>query len=188
MNIKLLTFVVGVSVFATGCVTHYRYESTGMVTSSSATESGALIYWFADEGGLWYDKDQAVLDSGVSMRVCGGLPKTFVPFGEDPDSLQIRSNSGDVQTVKIDAGGDVVALQQPKRLRVGEGTCGKIEVSRKEAAIKDLAVSVKPEIIILCKNIRDPASYPRGGRYKFAAVTRTIIKDDREPTDICNAE
>ena len=116
MNIKLLTFIVAVSVFATGCVTHYRYESTGMVTSSSATESRALIYWFADEGGLWYDKDQAVLDSDVTMRVCGGLPKTFVPFGEDP------------------------------------------------------------------------ASYPRGGRYKFAAVTRTKINDDRDPAGFCGIE
>jgi len=188
MNIKLLTFIVGVSVFAAGCVTHYRYESTGMVTSSSATESRALIYWFADEGGLWYDKDQAVLDSDVTMRVCGGLPKTFVPFGEDPGNLQIRSNSGDLQTVRIEADGDVVPLPEPGRLRVGEGTCGQIEVSRKQAVIKDLIVSVEPEIIILCKNNRDPASYPRGGRYKFAAVTRTTIKDDREPADFCNAE
>jgi hypothetical protein len=188
MNIKLLTFIVGVSIFATGCVTHYRYESTGMVTSSSAAESRALIYWFADEGGLWYDKDQAVLDSDVTLRVCGGLPKTFVPVGDDPGNLQIRSNSGDMQTAKIEASGDVVALQQPKRLRVGDGACGQIEVSREEASIKDLAVSVKPEIIILCKNIRDPASYPRGGRYKFTAVTRTTIKDDRDPADFCNAE
>lgn len=188
MNIKLFAFVVGVSVFTAGCVTHYRYESTGMVTSSSAAESRALIYWYADEGGLWYDKDQAVLDSDVTMRVCGGLPKTFVPFGEDPGNLQIRSNSGDVQTTKIDAGGDIVSLQQPERLRVGDGTCGQIEVSSKEANIKDLAVSVKPEIIILCKNIRDPKSYPRGGRYKFSAVTRTMIKDDRDPADFCGVE
>jgi hypothetical protein len=188
MNIKLFAFVVGVSVFAAGCVTHYRYESTGMVTSSAEENSKALIYWFADEGGLWYDKDRAVLDSGVALRVCGGLPKNFVPVDEDPGNLQIRSISGDFQIAKINAGGNIVELQQPQRLRVGDGKCGQIEVSRKEAAIKDLAVSVEPEIIILCKNIRDPKSYPRGGRYKFSAVTRTMIKDDRDPADFCGVE
>lgn len=185
MKIRQLAFIAGVSVLASGCVTHYRYESTGLVTSAAETPSRALIYWYADEGGLWYKKDQAVLDSGVSMRVCDGRPKDFVPVGDQGGKLQIRSGSGDLQTAKLDDAGKLVELQPEVPLRPGDGNCGQIEVSRKQVAIKDLLPSAEPEVIILCKNKRESTSYPKRGRYKFTAVTRTRIGDDRDPTDIC---
>jgi hypothetical protein len=188
MKFKSLVNFLLLSVLTAGCVSHYRYESAGLVMSTSGEPSKALIYWFADEGGIWYDKDQIIPDSDVTMRVCDGIPKAFVPDGESLENLRIRSKSGDQKTAKIAGNGDIVELQQPIRLRAGDGFCGQIEVSRKKVVINDLTVSVEPEVIILCKNIRESVSYPMVGRYKFKGVTRSEIEDDRNPADFCGSE
>jgi len=189
MRIKSAAMALFLSILIAGCaIDFYRYESTGQVLSSSGETSKALIYWYADENGIWYDEDQTALDSDVSLRVCEGAPKDFVPHG-DSQNLIIRSRSGDQLTAKIAANGDIVELQPPKRLRVGDGNCGQIEVSGKKVVINNLPVNVEPDVIILCENIRNSDSYPKFGRYKFKNVTRTKIKsDNRSPADFCGSE
>ncbi len=188
MKFKSLVNLLFLSVLTAGCVSHYRYESAGQVTLSSGAPSKALIYWFADEGGIWYDKDQIIRDSDVTMRVCGGFPKTFVPDGTSTEYLLIRSKSGDQQVAKIANNGEIVELQQPKRLRAGDGFCGQIEVSQKKIAISDLSVNIEPEVIIVCENTRESTSYPKAGRYKFKRVTRIEVKGDRSPADFCGSD
>jgi hypothetical protein len=184
MKIQSIVTLVFLAALVSGCVSNYRYESQGEVLTSAGERTRALLYWSVDEGGIWYHNEQAT-ESDIALRVCGGIPKDFVPSDED-QVLEIRSRSGDQLVAKVEAEGDIAELENPKRVRVEEGICGLIEVSQEKAKIGDLVVSAKPEIVILCDNIRESDSYPQFGRYKFKAVTRTESKGNNGPTDICN--
>ena len=184
MDIKVIIKWILLTVLVSGCVSNYRYESHGQVIMPSGELTNALIYWSVDEGGFWYKKEQAP-ESDIALRVCGGIPKDFVPKHEN-QKLEIRSRSEDQLLAQVNDDGNLIELEKPQRVRVGDGVCGLIEVSREKAKMRDLVVSTKPEIVILCDNIREPVSYPKVGRYKFKAVTRIESKGDSEPTDICN--
>ena len=136
MKIKAIAGITLLSVSASGCLGLYRYESTGTVTATSGNPSQAVIYWHANEGGLWGKKGKEVLASGVGLRVCRGIPKEFVPRSAEQTELLIRSEAGDRQTMNIDSSGDVVELSPPQMLRDGQGNCGQVEVSGRQATIE----------------------------------------------------
>ena len=181
MNFRSGLFVALLSLSISACVGHFRYESRGtVVLTSSEQPSEALLYWYGDEGRLWYGKRYKQSDSGIEMRVCGATPKSFVPSGEGDAELQLLSRSGDRQVVEVDSTGDVVALREPKRLPPNS-TCGRIAASGAEALTEYLAAGVEPQVFILCDNQQRPDRYPKPRRYLFEAVTKTEVVGNAEP-------
>lgn len=188
MKMKAFVSVTLLSFVASGCISLYRYESTGTVTAASGDSSNAVIYWHANEGGLWGKKGEEMLASGVVMRVCEGIPKEFVPKSDEQTQLLIRSEPGDRQTAEINSNGDVVILPQPEILRDSKGKCGQVEVLGQQATIEKLTVGVEPAVVILCDNIDSEDSFPKAKRYVFKAVTRAKVEEERDPGDVCTLQ
>ncbi len=188
MKMKLVTSIILVSFLASGCISLYRYESSGTVTAASGDPANAMIYWHANEGGLWGKKGDEVLASGVVLRVCEGIPKEFVPLSDEQTELLIRSEPGDRHTAKINSNGDVVALPQPEILRDSQSKCGQVEVLGQQATIEKLTVGVEPAVVILCDNIDNDDSFPKARRYVFDAVTRLKVEEERDPGDVCTLQ
>ena len=181
MSFRSRLFIALLSLSISACVGHFRYESRGtVVLASSEQPSEALLYWYGDDGRLWYGKRYKQSDSDIVMRVCGTTPKSFVPSGEGDAELQLLSRSGDRQVAKVDSTGDVVALNAPKRLPPNS-TCGGIAVSGAKALTEDLTAGVEPQLFILCDNQQRPDRYPKPRRYLFKEVTKTKVAGNEAP-------
>lgn len=181
MRLRAAASITVLAVLASACVGHYRYESRGsVVTAPSGAPSEALLYWYGDEGRLWYGKAYKQTDSGVVLRVCGTTPKSFVPAGEGDEGLQLPSRSGDRQVARVDGSGEVIPLNEPKPLRPNS-SCGRIAVAGAGVLADDLVDGVEPQVIILCDNQRTPGRYPEPRRYLFEAVTKIEVSGNEAP-------
>lgn len=184
MRTRTTLLVAILSLLLSGCIGHHRYESHGTVTMASGGSTNALLYWYGDDGRLWYGKRYKEIDSDLEMNICGATSKQFTPDEEDTVGLQLPSRSGDLQVAEIGSGGKVVRLPEPKRLKPGAG-CGKVLVQGTMVSTEDLNEGAKPEIIILCENKRSPLRYPQIGRYVFNTVTKTKVKGNDPPENVC---
>jgi len=181
LNICVLSLLIG------GCIGHYRYESQGSVTKASGGTSNALLYWYADDGRLWYGKRYQAVDSDLEMNICGATSKQFAPPEESNKGLQLPSKSGDQQIARFHSrGGRVVNLPEPKRLTPGS-SCGQISIAGKSVSTEDLTAGEKPEVIILCENQRKPERYPAIGLYQFKVITKTKVDGNVPPESVCPA-
>lgn len=187
MHVRTVLSVCVLSLLLGGCIGHFRYESQGSVTTSTGGTNNALLYWYGDDGRLWYGKPYQAVDSGLEMNVCGATSKQFEPEEGENLTLQLPSKSGDQQIARFDSrGGRVVNLPEPKRLTPGS-SCGQISIAGQAASTEDLTAGEKPEVIILCENQRKPERYPAVGRYKFNAITKTKVDGNVPPESVCPA-
>ena len=187
MHVKTVLYICIFSLFIGGCVGHYRYESKGSVTRSAGGTSNALLYWYGDDGRLWYGERYQAVDSGLEMTVCNATPKQFEAQEGEDVSLHLPSKSRDQQIARFDSrGGRLINLPEPKRLSPGSA-CGQIFIDGKAASTKDLTVGLKPEVIILCENLHKPERYPSVGRYEFNAITKTKVDGNVPPESVCQA-
>ena len=187
MHVKTVLSICLLSLLIGGCVGHYRYESNGSVSNSIGGTSNAILYWYGDDGRLWYGKRYQAVDSGLEMIVCDSTSKKFEANEGEDVALQLPSKSGDQQIARFDSrGGRLITLPEPKSLPPGS-SCGQIFNDGRAASTDDLAVGVKPEVIILCENQRRPDRYPSVGRYDFSAVTQTKVDGNVPPDTVCPA-
>ncbi len=187
MHVRTILYVCVLSLLLGGCIGHYRYESRGTVKTSSGESSNGLLYWYADDGRLWYGRPYQAVDSGLEMNVCNATPKQFEAKEGENVTLQLPSKSGDVQIARFDSrGGRVINLPEPKRLTPGS-SCGQISIAGQAASTEDLTAGEKPEVIILCENQRNPERYPAIGRYEFKAITKTKVDGNVPPESVCPA-
>lgn len=164
-----------------GCVNHYRFESRGTVELASGQTADAVMYWFGDEGRLWYGKSFRQIDSDLELRVCGVTPKSFVPHDQS-NALQLPGRSGDMQILNLEQGGQLSMLAEPIMVRESEkDPCGKILVAGNEVEISQLNEGIKPDVVFLCKNIQRPDRYPNARLYSFQLVSKTEIKNRKAP-------
>ena len=177
-----LTIILIATVLIVSCISQYRYESHGSVELSTGQTAEAVLYWFGDEGRLWYGKKYQKTDSDLEMRICGVTPKSFVP-DEQTQALQLLSKSGDMMVVSIDEQGKLSNLEAPVRVPA-DSPCGKILLSGSGAKITDLAEGANPAVIFLCKSTKNPDRYPNASIYQFQAVTKTK-NDKREAAIAC---
>jgi hypothetical protein len=188
MHVRTILYVCVLSFLISGCIGHYRYESKGNVTTASGGTSNALLYWYGDDGRLWYGRRYQAVDSGLEMNVCNATPKLFEAKEGENVTLQLPSKSGDVQIARFNSrGGRVVNLPEPKRLTPGS-SCGQIFIAGQAASTEDLVVGEKPEVIILCESLRNPDRYPDVGRYAFKAITKTKVDGNVPPESVCPAQ
>ena len=186
MHRKTILLVCVMLLLMGGCIGHYRYESKGNVATSSSGNTQALLYWYGDDGRLWYGRRYQAVDSGVEMKVCKGTPKQFAPLGNENVTLQLSSRARDHRVAEVDSSGNVVNLPDPEILKAGN-FCGQISISGQAASTEDLSVGAKPEVIILCESQRNPDRYPAVGRYEFKAVTMTKVDGNEPPESVCPA-
>ena len=184
MQVRTTLLVCVLSLLISGCIGHYRFESRGSVTSSSGESTNALLYWYGDDGRLWYGKRYQALDSGLELNICGATSKQFTLPEEANTGLQLPSRSGDRQMAQVNSDGKVGKLPEPKRLPPGS-SCGQISIAGKPALTEDLSVGAKPEVIILCENERTPDRYPATGLYEFTSVTKTEVAGNVPPESVC---
>ena len=185
MRMKTLVLGCVIVLLGSGCVGHYRFESRGEVKTSSNEPNQAVLYWFGDDGRLWYGKRYQAPDSDLTMMVCRATPKDFAPAPDTNEGLQLSAEGGEHQIAKIDSNGMVVNVSEPKMLRTGS-SCGQISLAGKAVSTEDLTVGKKPEVIILCENQENPDGYPAVGRYKFQAITKTEVKENTAPKNNCS--
>ena len=184
MPFKTVLLLCVMSLLMGGCIGHYRYESKGSVTKSSTGTSQALLYWYGDDGRLWYGRRYQAVDSGVEMKVCKGTPKPFVPLGNENVTLHLPSKPRDHRVAEVDSSGKVGKLPEPEILKAGN-SCGQISIGGQAASTEDLTVGEKPEVIILCESQRNPDRYPVVGRYEFKAITMTKVDGNESPGSVC---
>ena len=185
MNRIFVTAIVFSLALLSGCVGHYRYESHGSVLVADDRQIEAVIYWFGDDGRLWYGKRYRQVDSDVALEGCDFVPKSFDAAAGGDSALLISSKSGDSQVAEVNDAGGVVKLTQPIRLPPGSD-CGRISVDMAAVLTSDLRPGVEPEVIILCKSVRSPQSFPAANLYRFDAIVRTKVDGNPPPTVDCS--
>jgi hypothetical protein len=168
-----------------GCIGHYRYESQGTVVTAEGQSTHALLYWYGDDGRLWYGKPYRQIDSGISMIVCGRPAKSFDGGGED-DPLVLLSRAGDQRIRRATDDSELVPITPPERLVPGKN-CGEVSLAGSGVPSKALEPGSKPAISVLCDNPSKPLRYPAVGIYRFESINRTKVKDNIPPGDICTA-
>jgi len=184
MKVKFVGTVVVLVALASGCVGHYRYESRGIVFVAENQQANAVMYWFGDDGRMWYGSRYRQTDTDIEMNVCGMTSKSFEPAGEEQSSLQLLSRSGDQQVAAPDDAGNVIRLPEPKPLRPGS-ECGRVAVGQAKALTDDLQPGVEPDVIILCENVQKSERYPDARLYEFQAVVRVKVKENEPPATNC---
>lgn len=167
-----------------GCISHYRYESRGIVKNAAGGERGALLYYAEDAGRLWYGRKYRARDSDVDLKICQATDKSFVPASESDLSLALMSQGGDEEVAALSEEGAIAPVDPPRRLHAGE-FCGIVLVDGSPASIEELDEGAEPTVAILCKNSRRPNRYPEAALYPFDPLTREKVKSDREPSSPC---
>jgi hypothetical protein len=177
------TFLAIFIASSAGCVGHFLYESPGSVLTSAGQQTNALLYWYGDDGRLWYGRRYRQIDSGVSMIVCGTPAKSF-DGGDEEEPLMIKSRPGDRLVRREDDDGGLVPIADPPVLSPGSG-CGQISLSGAGVPSKKLIQGSTPDVSVLCDNPQRPDRYPAAGIYRFESINRTRIKGHVEPGDVC---
>jgi hypothetical protein len=95
---KLLLSVALVAL--TGCIGHYRYESQGEVMLADSQGHPALLYWYADDGRLWYGKAYRQPDTSLGLLVCGTPLRNF--DGADAGEPVVLRSRSEVSRTKIE--------------------------------------------------------------------------------------
>jgi len=167
------------------CVSHYRYESAGTVVDTEGQQQAAMLYWFVDDGRLWYGKPYKMPDSGVTLLVCDTTAKSF-DGGDAGEPLMLKSRSGDRLVASNDGSNQVIMLDTPTRLPPGS-QCGTIGVDGKLVSSAQLTTTLTPGVSILCDNQSRPNRYPKAGRYRFDPIERIKVKGNAAPADICTS-
>lgn len=185
MNIRTLISLGLLVVFLTGCIGHYRYESVGTLLDSSGQAQDALLYWYADDGRLWYGKRYVSTDSDVTMLICGSSPTSFEPGGPSDSELQLYSESGDRLIARLNAQRELTPIADPQRLVVGS-SCGQLTLEGSAITVENLTEGTVPEVIFWCDNAANPNRYPRSQQYLFEAVNRTKVSGNTLPEDVCS--
>ena len=177
LTILLLTFLVS------GCTTLYRYSSNGEVLSVSGDKHQAVLYWYGEEGRLWYGKKYAQLDTSLQMRICGVGPKLF--HLSETSRLELAAVGGDRRVNDIDASGQLQPVESTFPLKTGE-YCGVILLNGKAVNTSHLMLTLKPSVAILCDSQQKPARYPKAQIYDFGSIQRIeATADDRKAPDPC---
>ncbi len=166
-----------------GCVGHYLYQSEGTVESAGGDAQAALLYWYGDDGRLWYGKRYTQIDSTISMIVCGSTPKQFDGGGAD-DPVMIKSRPGDRQVIETGEDGGLVPVLEPQPLPPGSN-CGEIAESGVGQPSSALEPGMSPVVNVLCDNPSRPQRYPAAGTYRFDAISRIKVRENVPPEDIC---
>ena len=186
MSARLVVVLSVVILLCSGCVGHYLYESHGTISMTPDGQSDAALYWYADEGRLWYGRRYKESDSDIDLIVCNVPPKTFVPAGHGQTELQLLSRSGDRQIAALE-NGDVVLLPSPVPVGI-ERKCGRLLVAGDDVITSGLLPGMEPEVIILCTNMLNPDRYPEARRYDFQPVIKTKVEGRPEPELTCPEE
>jgi hypothetical protein len=181
--LRLVLLVLAI-VSLSGCVSHYRYESRGIVKSVAGESRGALLYYREDDGRLWYGKKYRARDSDVDLMVCKATEKSFVPTSESDLSLVLMSRGGDLKVADLSEEGAVTPVDPPQRLHAGE-SCGIVLVGGDAAGIEELDEGAEPRVGILCASSHRPDRYPEAALYHFEALTRVKVKGDPDPSSPC---
>jgi len=184
MTRRAAPLLILISALLSGCISAYRYESRGVVESARGERRGALLYYYEDDGRLWYGKPYRARDSDADLRVCGATDATFVPTSESELLLALKSRGGDERVAGLAAEGGLVAVSPPRRLRPGS-PCGHLLVDGERAGIEALDEGMRPTLVILCANPRRPDRYPAADAYVFGPLTRTRVGGEREPVGPC---
>ena len=80
MSFRSRLFIALLSLSVSACVGHFRYESRGtVVLASSEQPSEALLYWYGDEGRLWYGKRYKQMCSGETAATITENPSDIGP-------------------------------------------------------------------------------------------------------------
>jgi len=178
---KTLLLLAALTVLS-GCVSLYQYQAEGKVATTDGEERKAVVFWHKDEGRLWYLKKYEQLDTDITLRICGGVPKPFV-LGNS-GYVELLSRSNDMRVASVNASGELV-MQPPERLKDGK-SCGLIMVGDDRVGTDGLPQNLRPEIVILCENQTRPDRYPAAKKYRFGAVSRAEIdKGTRPAPDPC---
>ena len=113
MTRRAAPLLILIGALLSGCISAYRYESRGAVESARGERRGALLYYYEDDGRLWYGKPYRARDSDADLRVCGATDATFVPTSESELLLALKSRGGDERVAGLAAEGGLVAVSPP---------------------------------------------------------------------------
>jgi hypothetical protein len=185
MNSKLILLLFVVSAQLAGCTTLYQYRSDGELSAQNGTKQKAVLYWYGEEGRLWYGKKYAQLDSGLNLRICKVGIK---PFDLSKTSrLELPAKANDIRVADLDDQGALHPVAPPVRLRTGD-YCGIVLLNGQAVTTEKLRITLHPSIAILCKSLRNPDRYPQPDIYAFGAISRSeTSKDNRNAPDPCLA-
>lgn len=186
MNGKYISFIFILFLLLGGCTSYYQYRSNGGVSVANGATQNAVLYWYGEEGRLWYGKQYTQLDSGLTLRICKVGARPFDLSGTS--RLELPAKAGDLRVADINEQGTLQPVTPPLRLRTGD-YCGIVLLSGHSVTTRQLQLSRHPAIAILCKNLNKPDRYPESKIYMFGAIRRIeVSKDNRHAPDPCVAQ
>jgi len=180
MKIQKLLLIIVPAIALSGCATNYRYEARGELPGTDGEPRNAVLYWFKDEGRLWYGSRYEQVDSDAILRVCNDLPRPFSP--DDDGWLALEGKSGDLLAARILPEGGIEPLAEPLQELAA---CGRVQVNGQPAGTVNMAVGIQPVVSILCRNPARPGRYPEIGSYRFSMVSRVVTDDKRTGAEPC---
>ena len=175
--------IVTATVLLPACTASYQYRANGEIEAVDGGRRGAVLYWHKDEGRLWYGRKYEQVDTSLTMRICGQLPKIFA-LDEQGERVELLAKSGDLRVATITADGDLDMLDAIERGGPGM-VCGLILLDGEPVVAAELAVGDRPVAAIVCRNPSRPDRYPVVATYPFAPVSRVRIDDERLAPDPC---
>lgn len=183
MNKRLFLYFFILSLQLAGCTSFYQYRSSGDVISVNGIQHKAVLYWYGEEGRLWYGKEYAQIDTSLNMRICQVGVKPFVL--SDTSRLELQAKNGDVRIKDINDQGVLQEVNPPYRVKTGD-YCGLILLDGQVVTTEQLRVTLSPSVAILCQSQRNPDRYPSAKIYQFGSISRfEASRKDRAPPDPC---
>lgn len=184
MNGKLIFLFLLLSVQLAGCTTFYQYRSEGEVAAQNGSKQKAVLYWYGEEGRLWYGKKYAQVDSGLTLRICKVGAKAF-DLSNKTSRLELPAKANDLRVVDVDGQGALQPVRPPIRLVTGD-YCGIVLLNGHAVTTRQLKVMLHPSIAILCKSQKNPDRYPQPNIYAFGAISHSeTSKATRTAPDPC---
>lgn len=178
--------IISLSFLLSACVYNYLYTSRATLVFSDEQPRGAVMYWRADEGRMWFGGKADGGDSDVDVRVCGSASTlSFLP-NENSGELELVARSGDILIAGYNEDNQVIPLESPERAMPSKTACGHILIGSEFATMDDLVEGIDLMVTVLCKNNRFADRYASASSYAFSA----IVKNEGENPDpsACDAQ
>jgi hypothetical protein len=161
----------------TACLHVWEYSARGRLDVAGRAQT-AVLYWFSENGRLYYLGQHDQTEDTAELRICGSIPIKLTDTGAAEGIVIKASDKGDDFVVKSKtATGELVATE-PLQQEGGANRCGTLYVQREQQLtlvhLKDLREGDHLILDVFCEKrpVRPQDTHPAAGRYVLGPIAR----------------
>ena len=167
-----------------GClhVNGYTAAGTVNVNTNEVPNRAAVVYWYGEEGRLWYGAKHKVYENTASASICNSLPIELVDKGPKVGVVVLADSNGNDYLTHAFYNGVWTELKAPMRQHGGSPTCGQLLVRSADntletAYFSDVTTGTNMVLAVTCARGSTAALQP--GLYDLGPVQ--IAQMDEKP-------